>query len=90
MNETRLEQLQRHFRHFSLRLVERYNIFITFEEYINFCNLPRIYDEVYIKRNDGRTCFKGYIKIKGKKISVYRQSSRPRALLTALPLETKM
>ena len=86
MEETRLEKLQRHFKHFSLRLVERYDIFITFEEYVNLCNLPRIYDEIYIKRKDGRTCFKGYIKIKGIKIKVYRQYSKPRALLTALPL----
>jgi hypothetical protein len=84
MKETRLEKLQYHFKHFSLRLAERYNIFITFEEYVDLCNLPRIYDEIYIKRPDGRTCFKGYIKIKGNKINVYRQSTRPRALLTAL------
>ena len=52
--ESRLEKLKLFFKHFSLRLSERYNIFITFEEYVNFCNFGKLQDQVYIKKNDGR------------------------------------
>lgn len=85
MGQSRIEKLQFYFRHFSSRLFERYNILITFEEYLKYCNKPHIKEETYIKRDDGRTCFHGFARIKGEDVRVYRQTSRPRALLTALP-----
>lgn len=85
MNQDRIEKLQYFFRHFSLRLYERYGILITFDEYVKQCNKQSIEDEIYLKREDGRTCFHGFVRIKGERVRVYRQPSRPRALLTALP-----
>lgn len=85
MEQNRIERLQYFFRHFSLRLYERYEILITFEEYLKYCNKPHIKEEVYIKHQDGRACYYGYARIKGEDVRVYRQTQRPRALLTALP-----
>jgi hypothetical protein len=87
MEKNRLEKLQHFFRHFGARLSERYGILITFEEYIKECNKPFIKDETWITREDGRTSIHGFIRMKGQSIRVYRQPSRPRALLTALPLK---
>lgn len=84
---SRLEKLQHHFRHFGNRLYERYNILITFEEYVYYCNLPEIKNAIKVEREDGRTSMQGFLKIKGRQVKVYRQSCRPRALLTALPLK---
>jgi hypothetical protein len=87
MEKSRIEKLQHHFRHFATRLYERHNILITFEEYVYYCNLPEIKDSIRLEREDGKISMKGVLKIKGKRIIVYRQLYRPRALLTTLPME---
>ena len=86
MQEGRLERLQLLFRHFGARLYERYNILITFEEYLKVCNECQIKNGILVERENKKASIVGFIKIKSKKIKVCRQINKPRGLITALPL----
>ena len=73
------------FRHFSMRLIERYNVFITFEEYVNLCKTPFIRNQK-LKVNGDRYYLKGNIDIKGTRVNVYRSPYGLKPFLTALPI----
>jgi hypothetical protein len=88
-NEQPLTKKQRncyefYFRHFSLRLSERYGLFITFDEYVEFCRLPYIRGSKYIKNRDGQMIKDGIVVIQDIKVRVLRSTSKYTPLLTAL------
>lgn len=86
MSQNRIEKLQYFFKHFSIRLNERYNILITFNEYVELCNLSLLKREELLRRPNGSKCLHGYIDIKNTLVRVYRDHKKPKALLTALPI----
>ena len=73
------------FKHFSLRLVERYGLFITFEEYVFLCELPFIKKPKRVNNHS----IEGVIKIQNINVkvikSMWRKDFRP--LITVLPLK---
>ena len=76
----------KHFRHFSERLSLRYNILISFEQYITLHE--QIIEVTELKKDEnGRKSTIGYICVDSKKIKVIRSEwvlGKP--LTTALPL----
>jgi len=71
-------RLKKYF-HFSKRLYERYNLYITFDEYLTLCHAP----EEKIKDIDKKVK-SAVIKIKGFDVLVLKQKYGTRLLLTAL------
>ena len=89
MKQKTINTLQYFFRHFSLRLSERYNILITFEDYVELCKMPFIKSQKL--KTKGETSFhKGNIEIKGIRVNVYRGTYGMRPFLTALPINKKL
>lgn len=78
---------QSFFSHFALRLVERYDIFITFEEYVYLSKLPYLRNPKVKKKNGKVDCKYGYLIIKDKKVKVIKSVREPKPLLTALPIK---
>lgn len=77
------EIYQRFFRHFAMRLLERYNISIIYEEYVSLCQLPYIHGQKYVAKENNMPFLKGYIIIKDTKVLVYRDAGIYKQLLTA-------
>lgn len=71
------------FRHFGMRLIERYGIYITFAEYLKLRKTPLMDSEPYPRT--WYRCDVGYLEIQGKRVRVLKESKR-RLLTTALPL----
>jgi len=85
--KTNIEKLQYYFRHFSLRLAERYNILISFEEYVDICSRTYLKEAKYVsEENKNSIC--GFLNIKGIDVKVIKRNNKPKALLTALPIKT--
>ncbi len=72
------------FRHFAMRLAERYNIFITYEEYLQINKSGRLKKQRYKMHSDGHIGLVGYVTIQNKEVKVCRDYNH-RTLLTALP-----
>ena len=69
------------FSHFALRLSERYNLLISFEDYVYLSKLQ------YIQKAEFRvTCKVGFLNIKGIQVRVMKSTKRLKPLLTALPI----
>lgn len=77
------------FKHFAMRLAERYNVFITFEHYLMLNRLYLRQGKV-IKGNDNRLVNIGYLKINEIDVLVLRGFHGPNLLLTALPINSIM
>jgi transcriptional accessory protein Tex/SPT6 len=77
------------FGHFALRLVERYNIFITFEEYVSLSQLPYLKKpKMRIDNEKGFHACEGFLKIQGTDVRVIRSTVHyEKPLLTALPIK---
>lgn len=88
MKKKTLNNLQYLFRHFASRLSERYNILITFEEYVELCKLPFIRSQK-LKVNGDKFYYKGNVIIKTVKVNVYRSTIGMKPFLTALPINKK-
>lgn len=86
--ESEQEIYIRCFKHFALRLSERYGIFITFDEYVELCKFDYIkfqkrvetYDKVERLRNEG------WLIIHNTPVKVIRNVGVYKPLITALPL----
>lgn len=76
-----------HFRHFSLRLSERYNLLISFEDYVLLSKMPYILKAKRNVRNDGHVAMVGFISYNEQKVRVIRGIGKITPLLTALPLK---
>jgi hypothetical protein len=78
----------RHFSHFAQRMIERYEIFITFDEYFEMCNSD-FYLDRYVDDWAGRKIrhLAGYIPFQSRMIYVIKAGYTPAALLTALPFQ---
>lgn len=75
----------RFFSHFAMRLLERYNISITFEEYISLCKLPYLRgSKIKTNKNNGYKYKYGKLIIKGVNVHVYKALSGNKPLLTAI------
>ncbi len=72
------------FRHFAMRLLERYGVLIVFEDYVVLSRNFRIRKAK--RQRSGRVS--GFMKIKGKQVRVVK-SNDPPALITALPIKKK-
>lgn len=70
------------FRHFALRLSERYNLLITFEEYKSLCK--KEFHGVVCKGSKGEPDIKGFMDIHGVKVLVVKRHNKD-ILVTALP-----
>ena len=73
------------FRHFSMRLIERYNVYITFEDYLQLNKIKYLQKQMYKKNDENRISITGFITIKGVKVKVVR-SLKDKYLVTAVPL----
>lgn len=74
--------LQYVFRHFALRLSERYNLLITFEEYKSLCE--KEFHGVVCKSSKGEPDIRGFMDIHGVKVLVVKRHNKD-ILVTALP-----
>lgn len=76
----------KYFRHFSERLSLRYDILITFEEYVQLCKIP--IDVLLVQTSDTRKkSLLGYLQIKDKKVKVVKEFQIDGSpLTTALPV----
>lgn len=83
------EIYQRFFRHFAMRLLERYDISIVYEEYVSLCKLKYIRKQEYIVKENQMPFFKGFVIIQDTKVMVYRDAGGYRQFLTALPKHAK-
>ena len=81
-----MNKLQFLFRHFAMRLIERYNISITFDEYLKLCEIPYLRCQK-LKKNGEITYYKGSLDIKGVRVYVYRSTYGVKPLLTAIPIK---
>jgi hypothetical protein len=72
MVKTDIEKYQIHFRHFAMRLFERFDILITFDEYVDLCKNYTTLKEQKHKFKNGKTHHEGFIEIKGKLIFVIK------------------
>jgi hypothetical protein len=75
---------QRYFRHFAMRLSERYGICIKFEEYVLFCNLQFLRRQKRIIKEGKAPYLRGEIKIQGVEVIVYRSMTKYKQLLTVI------
>lgn len=85
MSQTKNERLQYFFRHFSKRLNERYNLLITFNQYLELCSIDKLENEMLFTRANGKKTKHGYININNTLVRVYKDPKEPKALMTALP-----
>lgn len=85
MKQKTINRLQFLFRHFAMRLHERYNVLITFEEYVKLCELPFIRCQK-LKENGEKSYYKGNVDIKGVRVNVYRSTHGIKPFLTAIPI----
>jgi len=67
------------FRHFGMRLIERYGLYITFEHYLTISGW-RLKNATPVK-----TELEGYLTIQGVRVRVIKNKKNHRLLLTALP-----
>lgn len=88
MKQQTIKIMQHFFRHFASRLSERYNVLITFEEYVELCKLPFIRGQ-RLKTNGEKSFHKGNVEIQGIRVNVYRGVHGIRPFLTALPINKK-
>lgn len=72
------------FRHFSLRLSERYGVLITFQKYQELCAYPYLQKSKIRKTANRKPCIEGFVKIEGIKVRVIRDINHKK-FLTALP-----
>lgn len=87
MKKSTFDNFVNDFRHFSLRLSERYELFITFEEYLFLSKLPYLRNSKTRKNDYGKPdCKIGLLKIKGVDVKVLKRIGGNKSLLTALPL----
>lgn len=80
------------FPHFSLRLSERYGLYITFEEYVRLCCKVPLINWKKRKSKEGWhiPCMQGFIYVQKTKIKVRKSiGGNFTPLLTALPITTK-
>lgn len=79
----------KHFRHFSERLALRYNILITFEQYVFLCDeKPSIVKTKFDDQN--RKTILGYINFNDSKIKIIKSMwIEGKPLITALPMKHK-
>lgn len=76
----------KHFHHFALRLIERYDIYITFEDYTHLSGLYLKKPKLKKDSNGKITCKEGFLIIQNKKVRVLKAvSMNVKPLLTALP-----
>lgn len=75
---------QKNFRHFAMRLLERYKISIIYSEYVSLCQLPYIHNQKLVKKPDSFPFYKGYVMIKDVKVFVYRDAGTYKSFLTAI------
>jgi hypothetical protein len=73
-----------HFRHFGMRLIERYGLFITFDYYMLLCKIKP--EECKPKKNSPHPVDVGYLKVHDQRVKVLKDTTRHKLLLTALPL----
>lgn len=73
------------FRHFAERLAERYNILITFEDYVKLHKIWSLKKAKFDKRN-GKKSVIGYAYIQGVKVKCVRAAGKPKVFITALPI----
>ena len=71
------------FRHFGMRLIERYGLYITFETYLELCKL--LLTEEATKENSPKPAVTGYIEVKGIRVRVIKDNYKHKLLMTALP-----
>jgi hypothetical protein len=76
------------FRHFSMRLHERYGVFITFEEYLELNKIKYLKKQKIIKNKEGKRRLIGYCNIKNVNVLCCR-SINSKIFITALPFENK-
>ena len=88
MNATDTKVYIRFFRHFAERLSERYNVLISFEEYLKLCTVIYLKKAKFEIRN-GQKGQVGYIEIKGINIKCVRSLDKHKAFITALPKQHK-
>lgn len=82
---------QKFFTHFAQRLIERYNVFITYEEYVFLSKLPFLRTpKMRIDKVKNKHCVEGFLTIQGQKVRVLKSAiGEAKQLLTALPLKKK-
>ena len=85
MKQQTVNRLQFLFRHFAMRLLERYGVLITFEEYVQLCKIPFIRCQK-LKENGKNSYYKGNVDIKGVRVKVYRSTYGCKPFLTAIPI----
>lgn len=69
-----------------MRLLERYGVLITFEEYVQLCKIPFIRCQK-LKKNGENSYYKGNVDIKGVRVNVYRSIYGFKPFLTALTIK---
>jgi predicted PilT family ATPase len=69
------------FQHFKRRLIERYNLEITAEEYIELCAAKA--ETIEVLKREGRRIVK--IRFKEQVVIAVKQSNKNKFLITALP-----
>jgi len=76
------------FKHFALRLSERYGIFITMDEYVELCKLDYIKFQVRldISKKTHRLRNSGWVLIHNKPVKVIRNAGVYKPIITALPI----
>ena len=90
LNQNERKCYERFFSHFALRLSERYDILISFEEYVLLSKLPYIQKPKMVKDKKGNPDHKvGWLTIKEKKVKVLKSVKTNKPLLTALPVSKK-
>ena len=76
---------QKYFRHFAMRLLERHDIAITFQEYVYLCGIEYLKNQKLRKPKNRMSFLVGKIKIKEVEVTVYRNRGIYKQLLTVLP-----
>ena len=87
---SKIDKLAFDFRHFALRLFERYDMTITFEYYKELSSLPYLKNRKVRVDEDGKpNSVIGFLKIYNKKVMVLKSLRGNKSLRTALPLTHK-
>ena len=86
MKQRKINFLQKSFRHFAMRLYERYNIFITFEEYLNLHIIPFKIESTIVSKETNFKSYMGWVKIKDRDVLVYKSPIGYKQITTALDL----
>lgn len=91
MTQTDRAFYNKFFVHFALRLIERYGIYLTFDNYVILCKQTTLKKQSLVKsKKGGIDCYAGQIEIDGQIVNVLKSSFGLRPLLTALPKHSKI